>query len=426
MLHILESPAPVTSAPSLVLSPPYQSTFTCLAGACPDTCCDGFRIAVDKKTYDRYQSCSDTELAPRLAEFVRIDPASRSDNTYAGIQLTSPECPFLAADKLCGIQSKLGEDWLPNTCATFPRIVNKSGYTTEISLDLSCPEAARLALLDPAPMRFYLRPAGAPTPPSVATSNNWAVTPAYFSETRRLIFSVLQNRRYSVPARLTLLAHICDKLAANTEPETVPTILDGFTYAIDNGLFDAHLSEIPANSAVQLSVVLELIVSRIQADAVPRRFLIAYAQFMQGLGWTEQSTMADISARYQEAYSNVYQPFMAKHAYILENYLVAYTFKTLFPLGGDVANRMMNVNQLGHPIRVHYLQLAAHFAIVKTLLIGLSGLHGEAFAAEHVVDTIQACSKALDHIPSFGSQVVNLLAGKGINGPAAASVLIQN
>jgi hypothetical protein len=53
------------------------------------------------------------------------------------------------------IQSKLGEGYLANACAAFPRSVNLVGGILERSLDLSCSESARLAALsDPGPLEF--------------------------------------------------------------------------------------------------------------------------------------------------------------------------------------------------------------------------------------------------------------------------------
>jgi lysine-N-methylase len=63
------------------------------------------------------------------------------------------ECPFME-EKLCGIQKTLGEDKLSDTCATYPRNNRLLGGQHEQSLTLSCPEAARLALLQADAMDF--------------------------------------------------------------------------------------------------------------------------------------------------------------------------------------------------------------------------------------------------------------------------------
>ena len=38
-----------------ILEPDYASSFRCLAGACPDTCCKDWEIILDEDTLARYQ-----------------------------------------------------------------------------------------------------------------------------------------------------------------------------------------------------------------------------------------------------------------------------------------------------------------------------------------------------------------------------------
>lgn len=50
------------------------------------------------------------------------------------------------ADGLCRIQAELGEHALCNTCRDFPRLRHDYGSFTELGLELSCPESARILL----------------------------------------------------------------------------------------------------------------------------------------------------------------------------------------------------------------------------------------------------------------------------------------
>jgi lysine-N-methylase len=58
-------------------------------------------------------------------------------------------CPFLSAERLCRIQQDYGADYLCVSCATYPRVPRRIEGLLEAPLSLSCPEAARLVLLDP-------------------------------------------------------------------------------------------------------------------------------------------------------------------------------------------------------------------------------------------------------------------------------------
>src|SRR5579872_1594349 len=134
------------SEPNLkLLQPGYFDAFHCIGGDCEDTCCVGWTVHVDKPTYDKYQNCSDPELGPSLRTLITINEKSSNDDDYAQIVFTAAGCSFLS-EGLCSIQQRLGESHLSNMCATYPRVMNRVGEVVQRSLDLSCPEAARVAL----------------------------------------------------------------------------------------------------------------------------------------------------------------------------------------------------------------------------------------------------------------------------------------
>ena len=53
---------------------------------------------------------------------------------------------LLDESNLCSIQKRFGEDYLPDTCQTFPRRRVDFDEINVKTLSLSCPEAARLCL----------------------------------------------------------------------------------------------------------------------------------------------------------------------------------------------------------------------------------------------------------------------------------------
>ena len=64
-------------------------------------------------------------------------------------------CPFLNKNKLCSLQVEHGKEMLSFTCDTFPRTSRHFPKDVRLSsLDLSCPEAARLCLMDKSSMNF--------------------------------------------------------------------------------------------------------------------------------------------------------------------------------------------------------------------------------------------------------------------------------
>src|SRR5579862_3256125 len=104
--------------PVKLLQAQHYDTFRCIGAECEDTCCDGWGVTVDRKTYDKYQNCGDPELRSSFRDLVTINTAATSNDDYAMFKLTETHCPFLAQG-LCSIQTKLGEDYLSDTCATY-------------------------------------------------------------------------------------------------------------------------------------------------------------------------------------------------------------------------------------------------------------------------------------------------------------------
>jgi lysine-N-methylase len=416
-----------------VRQPRHYEAFRCLGADCEDTCCNGWRVMVDRHTYDLYQNCSDPALKPSLTNLITINSSSTGDDDYASISPNGTLCPFLSGG-LCSIQQKLGQDYLSKLCATYPRVTNMVDGVLERSLEVSCPEAARLALLDPNPMEFdELQEAGNTRLGGISVLlTSGSQCPAkpyrYFREIRRLVLSLLQNRSYPLSSRLIILGYLCDKLneAAGQGDDTVPDIMRGYADAIDRALFNDLLSECIAQPATQLEITVELIVSRITSDYTPRRFLECYEEFMHGIEWRPESTMAEIGTRYAEAYRQYYAPFMGQYEYVMERFLLNHVFKTLFPLGPQESTQKLSIFRRDSPISVQYILLAVDYAILKTVLIGMSACHKSDLSTGHVIKLIQSYAKAFEHSTAFPPLAIEMLAGKGMKNAASMAVLILN
>ena len=118
--------------------PAYYDTFRCLAGACPDSCCKEWAVAIDPEAEAKYRALPGPLGDAHRAAMVKED---------GDIILTlTPDrrCPMWREDGLCRIQAQLGEECLCHTCSQFPRLRHDYGDFIELGLEFSCPEAARL------------------------------------------------------------------------------------------------------------------------------------------------------------------------------------------------------------------------------------------------------------------------------------------
>jgi len=412
--------------PSPRLEPSYYEAFRCVGSVCEDTCCRGWRVPVDKETYEKYQASSDTELGRKLHTLVSIVPNSPSSENFAEITLNQETCPFLT-DGLCQIQATLGEEMLCKSCATYPRVMAEVEGVLERSLDLSCPEAARLALCNPQTMRFVQLSdekdgARLGSVGLIDTRNSKHPDKPFrnVSEVRSLMISLLQDRGYPLSQRLLVLGRLCDKLEAEGTEQGC------------GGLHDIATQYLPISARPSMpttdrfETVIELILARIGSDSTTRRFLDCYQCFMAGLHWTMESTMEQLAARLDAAFAGPYAVFRAQHGYMLEHYLVAFVFRGLFPFGAESVNRKMAQHRFEHSIARQYQLMVVDFAVVETLLAGLAAFHGTRFGVAEALKLIQSATKTFAHSLSYPGKAMDLLTQKGLADCASVSMLIRD
>jgi lysine-N-methylase len=417
------------------LEPRHFAAFRCLGADCEDTCCDGWAVTIDKPTFEKYQHCPDAQWRDSFQNLIAINTSNPTDHDYARIQLTTTTCPFLA-DGLCSIHKNLGEAYLSVTCASFPRVWNVVDGVLEKSLDLGCPEAARRVLLDQQSLAFV---PGAVNGQDFSAARVSAIDSSagdrpgkpfhYFPAVRDFVLWLLQNRTLPVWKRVLLLGFFCDKLqetAATADAAPIPDLLEAYRSAISGGLFEDALQQLPANPVVRLESVLELIVARITSDFTNRRFLDCYKQFMDGISWGPNSTMDEISSRYQAAHAQYYAPFLSRHEFMLEHYLVNYVCRTLFPFGPQESTYRLRDQNIERSIHGEFVLMAVYFAIIETLLCGMAGFHKDAFGPAQVVQVIYTFTRTFEHSLAFPDRVIRALDEKGLNHIEGIAVLVKN
>jgi len=130
----------------LISKPNYFDAFRCIGGSCPDSCCKEWGVQVDAASAAYYRS-----LPGELGDKLRSVLVEEDGETVMTIE--NGRCPMWRADGLCRIQAELGEEALCKVCTEFPRLTHDYGDFLERTLELSCPEAAKLILsAKPGPM----------------------------------------------------------------------------------------------------------------------------------------------------------------------------------------------------------------------------------------------------------------------------------
>jgi lysine-N-methylase len=387
-------------------------------------------IPLDRRTYEQYRALPDGELNLLARQCVVRNPENSSDTLFGRIDLTpANDCPFLNAEHLCKIQQALGVEALSPACSIYPRALNEVQGVVEVSLYLSCPEAARQVLLDP---EFNNRVAGenaswfhtSQFSRLAANGDGLIHKPyGYFDQVRQSITTLLRDRGRLLWQRVFLLGMLCKQLGEIRTPEQdakVPAILAVYAGMVATGGLKQELEKVPAQPAAQLDTVLRLSDMRMQAGASGERFRDCVLEALDGVGYSPGAPDPDYSGRYLQAERQYFRPLMAQHPHMLENYLLNYTYRTLFPFG-----RQASAHSSPQDIYAEYLLLLAQFSMVQGLLIGLAGHYRERFEVSHVVKLIQAFSKAVEHNPSFLTEMTNFLAAHDLANPQGMVTLLK-
>lgn len=190
--------------------PDYFDEFECIAGRCRHSCCAGWEVEIDEKTFDYYKA-----VPGAFGDRLRQNMSEGEEDSFI---LINNRCPFLNEKNLCDIYTELGEDTLCETCTDYPRVTFTYGNIMERCLGLSCEEACRLIFAEEKPFRIVEREIpDEPVPEQetqyaddtdepevdedeedVDTREDWE----YIREARDYALALLQNREKPLGARL--------------------------------------------------------------------------------------------------------------------------------------------------------------------------------------------------------------------------------
>jgi lysine-N-methylase len=339
----------------------------------------------------------------------------------------SQACPLLSEDRLCRIQTEFGEGFLPHACATYPRIVYSIGDIEGKALALSCPEAARLVLLNPGLLNLSSPAMTEPLrsqPQEGDTAEGTGSLRPWFRFIRESVLALVLNRTFPLWQRLFLLGVFCRRLDSIVEGElkcSIPSFLRDFEATVASGILANAMEALPADTPQQLDVVLRLAGMLLHTSNVPSRFVECIQTFRAGIGNLPGATFDSLTARYALAHDRVYQPFFNRQPHILENYLINTILRCQFPFGREGMRTGASLSMT----REHAL-LAAQFVLMKGFLIGVAGFHGETFCTDHVVHTVQSVSKHFEHHSEFPNQAHALLVESQMNGERGLAILLRN
>lgn len=188
--------------------PHYYKKFQCIASDCEDTCCAGWAITIDPKSLEKYRHAKGGMKA-RLKESV--------DWKQKCFKQREHRCAFLNDDNLCDLYTGMGPDSLCWICKTYPRHIEVFDGVREVSLCLSCIEAARIILGTKEPVRFLSSENDKEESCEDEEFDFFLYTK--LEEARDVIFEILENRGLSSELRMAMCLSLAHDLQRRVRDE---------------------------------------------------------------------------------------------------------------------------------------------------------------------------------------------------------------
>lgn len=180
-----------------------------MGGTCPNNCCCwAWNIGVEPESADKYKN-----LDGRYGEWLRGNLVENGEDVF--IRMKEMEngcvCAFLTEEHLCALQQKLGEEYLCATCRSYPRDFCIFGDVEVANLMPSCPEVMRILLEHTEPVQFWMEDISQKGEDDCISDMDWEWFNLVMGNFTASI-TLMQNRSFSLSARLRSLVLFCDAL----------------------------------------------------------------------------------------------------------------------------------------------------------------------------------------------------------------------
>lgn len=270
-----------------------------------------------------------------------------------------------------------------------------------MSLDVACPEAARLILLNEEGIRFvskeeklgkYIISAQVDT-----TLKEVKNTPLkYFKEVRDFCIEIIQNRQFKLSERLYVLGDFINKLDdgfENNSNEIVKFINEYDVKTTLKEYKDEDINSLLGNSnmnyIIQINFFMKMLkILKVDKEIESVSFKNYTETMLNGYNIQDDESISKNSHLYIKAFKEYEYILENKYDYIFENYLVNYIYNNMFPF-----NEVISLFDT-------YIMLLMRVSFIKFYLVGLY-LNGEDNDNKKIAEFIQVFSKTIEHHKSF-------------------------
>ncbi len=411
----------------VAIVPKYIKSFECIGSSCEENCCHGWRVTIDKQTFKKYRTIEIRELKEKMKVVVAIAESSTSADDHAYIKLDDKgACPFLDEKNMCEIQGKLGASYLSKTCQTYPRQYNRKNDDIMLYASLSCPEAARKALLDSNAMDLTNLVLPFPNESvvpiaSVIRFNEKSpdlllAMSDYIYEVTCFIIRFSKFRSWEAMIVLGLMVQKMNLFLADLDTEVARALIIERLINFTNTDYLAKAGELAHNIVIDRSKQITLLRGVLKIYFSKNHPRSSYRQTildaMEGIQFDESDLNAS-ELRYCEADEKWFTPFDEAHPHILKNYLLNDIGKNSFPIGKS------------RGLETEFIDLAIRYSLIKMTLVGIAAFKKEQFNEADYVRVIYTFSRNIEHHPKFIAELLTLLEQDNLKNIPATTLMMR-
>jgi len=416
----------VRSAKKLIV-PRYMQDFRCIAEACEDDCCHDLPVPVDGHTREILRRALKDSKAD-LALFKKAVPEA---NPSLMLLKDDGTCMMQEETLLCCIHRRFGQGALPPTCRRFPRRVYPGTHHIELSAALSCPEIARLCLLNPESMgvvdvdaELYPDAVDVQAPLEGPLDHYYH----HIEQIRDVALGFLPPSSSQIPlaTRLFLTGAFAQRVSVFLQnglkaPPNLRELIAAVEIPASHGK-EFESTDIDVDPA--MSIIRGIVTSPIRQT--PTRFAQLLGEVAEHYGGALEEGAPVLTRSYMESQSAVQAVFSKPLGQYFTNYASNYWFGARFAVGDSMVD--------------HCRDLFVRMAVLNFVLVGnpkiaalasrvskgeVKGDDARASLDRIAVDVFYSFSRALDHQPKLLAMVHQFMIQNGIGGLPGLALMLK-
>ena len=398
-----------------ILKPFYYDDFKCIGGECIDNCCgSNWRIDIDEKTFKKYKKLKG-EWGKKINNNISRNRNNANYLQYGKINLKNNKCSLLSEDGLCTIHSKLGENYLCNTCKKYPREIRKYGEIYERNLSISCPEVARYIIKCKDNFSFNLEDEKLSDLDKDYIVNNKYNEKLYniLWDTRSLAMEIIQFKEIEIWKRIAFFKMLTDKVQNIINEKQYDNYEEVLNY------FREQITSINViNSLDKISVIPDVKVKFIQSALQVRAnnglnndkftsLIIEYNElFDKGIDF--KSNVENIIKIEEEL-----NTYLKEQENIIENLLIYLIYKYLM--------KALHTKDLNAEVN----NVILSYVMIKMLLLSRYNKNDKELNEEDFVEVFYLFSREIEHNTVFLPNIYKDIKEAGYNTLAYMTILVR-